>query len=112
MQKYWNIGELDVCMDDSMNSLPCSAFSNVIRPRNLDASPPPSPASSMSSVEDTSGNSADTSLNTTPKTPLGISMHAFPTPPSGGSTSMIPMLSNSFSPDGKLHIITNTIISF
>lgn len=86
---------------DTSEPLPRSAFSNVIKSKNLETSPPLSPASSMSSIADeTSLNAAsDTSLNTTPKTPSTTFMNAFPTPPSGSSsTSTIPPYSNDSSP--------------
>lgn len=77
-----------------------SAFSNVIKSKHMETSPPLSPASSMSSIADeTSLNATDTSLNTTPKTPSTTYMSAFPTPPSGGSSiSTILTHSNDSSP--------------
>lgn len=86
---------------DSNDIMPRSAFINVMKTsktRHGDTSPPLSPTSSVSSAEDLSLNNTDlqNSLNTTPKTPSNF-MNAFPTPPSGGSISLLPPHLNDLS---------------
>lgn len=82
-------------------SLPrASAFNSVGKTNgkhiSTDTSPPLSPASSMSSGDDSLTNAEYQPLTTTPPLQLQANfLNAFPTPPSGGSISMIP--SNSMS---------------
>lgn len=83
---------------DLNESLPRSAFSNVTKmAKHLDTSPL-SPASSMSSIDDTSTNQIDlqTSVDTSsPQRTPQKCLSAFPTPPSGGSITLIPTLHSS-----------------
>lgn len=78
---------------DLNDSLPHSAFSNVTKStKHLDSSPL-SPASSMSSIDDSSMNQSDlqTSVDTSsPQRTPQQCLSAFPTPPSGGSITLIP----------------------
>lgn len=78
---------------DLNESIPRSAFSNVKKmAKHLDTSPL-SPASSMSSIDDSSTTQTDlqTSVDTSSphRTPPKC-LSAFPTPPSGGSITLIP----------------------
>lgn len=75
-----------------------SAFNSVNKSNNkhlsTDTSPPLSPASSMSSGDDSINHNDYQPLTTTP--PLQTQqnfLNAFPTPPSGGSITMIPSIS-------------------
>ncbi|XP_031622208.1 protein deadpan-like [Contarinia nasturtii] len=74
-------------------SLPRSAFSNVKKTaQHLDTSPL-SPVSSISSIDDSSTNQTDlqTSADTSsPQRTPPKCLSAFPTPPSGGSITLIP----------------------
>lgn len=83
---------------DLSDSLPCSAFSNVTKgTKHLDTSPL-SPASSMSSIDDSSMNQSDlqTSVDTSsPQRTPQKCLSAFPTPPSGGSITLIPTTHSS-----------------
>lgn len=82
-------------------SLPrISAFNSVCKTNgkhlSTDTSPPLSPASSMSSGDDSLTNTEYQALTTTPPLQLQSNfLNAFPTPPSGGSISMIPSISLS-----------------
>lgn len=82
-------------------SLPrISAFNSVCKTNNkhlsTDTSPPLSPASSMSSGDDSLTNTDYQPLTTTPPLQSQANfLNAFPTPPSGGSISMIPTISIS-----------------
>lgn len=78
---------------DLNETLPRSAFSNVTKvAKHLDTSPL-SPASSMSSNDDSSSNQIDLQSSIDPTSPQQTPqkcLSAFPTPPSGGSITMIP----------------------
>lgn len=82
-------------------SLPrASAFNSVCKTNgkhlSTDTSPPLSPASSMSSGDDSLTNADYQPLTTTPPLQSQANfLNAFPTPPSGGSISMIPSISIS-----------------
>lgn len=86
---------------DLNETLPRSAFSNVTKStKHLDTSPL-SPASSMSSNDDSSSTnqtdlqtSVDTSGSSPHRTPQKC-LSAFPTPPSGGSITLIPTTHSS-----------------
>lgn len=83
---------------DLSDSIPRSAFSNVTKgTKHLDTSPL-SPASSMSSIDDSSMNQSDlqTSVETSsPQRTPQKCLSAFPTPPSGGSITLIPTTHSS-----------------
>lgn len=85
---------------DLNESIPRSAFSNVSKlGKHLDTSPL-SPASSLSSIDDSSSmNQTDlqTSVDTSSpqRTPQKTCLSAFPTPPSGGSITLIPTTHSS-----------------
>lgn len=84
---------------DLNDSMPRSAFSNVTKmAKHLDTSPL-SPASSMSSIDDSSSmNQSDlqTSVDTSsPQRTPQKCLSAFPTPPSGGSITLIPTTHSS-----------------
>lgn len=78
---------------ESNDTMPRSAFSNVTKTaKHLDTSPL-SPASSISSIDDSTTNQTDlqTSADTSsPQRTPQKCLSAFPTPPSGGSISLIP----------------------
>lgn len=82
-------------LDLNETAIKRSAFSNVSKKHLVDTSPL-SPASSMSSIDDSSSslNQMDfqTSVDTSSpqRTPQKLNLSAFPTPPSGGSISLIP----------------------
>lgn len=82
-------------------SLPrVSAFNSVCKSNgkhlSTDTSPPLSPTSSMSSGDDSLTNTDYQPLTTTPPLQSQANfLNAFPTPPSGGSISMIPSISIS-----------------
>lgn len=82
-------------------SLPrISAFNSVCKTNgkhlSTDTSPPLSPTSSMSSGDDSLTNADYQPLTTTPPLQSQANfLNAFPTPPSGGSVSMIPSISIS-----------------
>lgn len=83
-----------------------SAFSNVtksVTQKYLVDTSPLSPASSMSSIDDSSSSMNQMDLQTSvdtsspQRTPQKLNLSAFPTPPSGGSISLIPTSYHSVS---------------
>lgn len=99
-KQYYPVDSLSLRQNnlDLNDSLPRSAFSNVTKmAKHLDTSPL-SPASSMSSNDDLSANHTDlqTSVESTasPQRTPQKCLSAFPTPPSGGSITMIPTTLN------------------
>lgn len=88
-------------LDLNETAIKRSAFSNVTKKHLVDTLSPLSPASSMSSIDDSSSslNQMDfqTSVDTSSpqRTPQKLNFSAFPTPPSGGSISLIPTSQHS-----------------
>lgn len=82
-------------LDLNETAITRSAFSNVTKKHLVDTSPL-SPASSMSSIDDSSSSINQTDFHTSvdtsspQRTPQKLNLSAFPTPPSGGSISLIP----------------------
>lgn len=100
-KQYYPVESLSLRQNnlDLNDSLPRSAFSNVTKmAKHLDTSPL-SPASSMSSLDDSSTtNQTDlqTSVETSsPQRTPQKCLSAFPTPPSGGSITLIPTTHSS-----------------
>lgn len=92
---------------DLNDTLPRSAFSNVTKAAKPMDTSPLSPASSMSSIDDSSMNQSDlqTSVDTSsPQRTPQKCLSAFPTPPSGGSITLI---STSFSSQLQNSTITS-----
>lgn len=109
-KQYYPVDSLSLRQNnlDLNESLPRSAFSNVSKmAKHLDTSPL-SPASSMSSIDDSSTNQTDlqTSVESTasPQRTPQKCLSAFPTPPSGGSITMIPITHSN-------HSLNSTITS-
>lgn len=96
-----NVGTRSSLNLSACTSMPrISAFNSVCKTNgkhlSTDTSPPLSPASSMSSGEDSLTNTDYQPLDTTPPLQTQANfLNAFPTPPSGGSISMIPSISIS-----------------
>lgn len=91
---------------DLNDNLPRSAFSNVTKTsKPLDTSPL-SPASSVSSMDDSSMNQSElqTSVDTSSpqRTPQKSLPSIFPTPPSGGSISLILTSHSSLQPNSTI----------
>lgn len=109
---------LDMNSETGAPTLPRSAFNSVSKSngsaRNLPTtSPPLSPisASSMSSCEDSSHTDLQSSLDVTP--PFQTSskfLSAFPTPPSGGSITLIPVATVTGQKDDSTESTTTEIV--
>lgn len=90
-------------LDLNETAIKRSAFSNVTKKHLIDTSPL-SPASSMSSIDDSSSSINQMDFQTTVdtssphRTPQKLNLSAFPTPPSGGSISLIPTSHHSTLP--------------
>ncbi|XP_055317538.1 protein deadpan-like isoform X2 [Sitodiplosis mosellana] len=99
---------------DLNESLPRSAFSNVTKmAKHLDTSPL-SPASSMSSIDDSSTTQTDlqTSIETSsPQRTPPKCLSAFPTPPSGGSITLIPTTTTTTTATHSTPLLNSTITS-